>query len=497
MKKIYKYVLPVFAIASLISSCKKNLVETPYSSIFTSNFYKTPQDAEAALNSVYGALAVQYSLVGTLVSDWTNDQTYPRPVVGRETLTLFTYDPFFTAQRSAGRLYESPQELWTDCYKGIEKANWVIAKVPDISMDATRRTQIVAEAYFLRAFFHWTLTKAFGDVPIKTTPSQSLGEAVVGKSPKADVYKQIYSDLNQAIAGLTSLGFSATPKGRPSKEAAQALYAKAALYNQDWATALQFAQAVINSGKYALLPNVKDVYDVSKKDAARQENIWAFEGERTNVNAYSQICYLFGPPNSDGVEYGRSGTGSTFAYQSFFDSFNPVDKRRQLLDTTYLSTTGKIVHQANITPITTHAVLVKKYMDPNSVSSTFANNVPILRLADVYLIAAEAEARQNSASSLAYGYINTVRTRAGLANLPTGLSQTDFIDAVIQERSWELFAEGDRWYDLTRTDKFLTVIPKATSDLFPVRNVQTKHKYFPIPQEEINANPKITQNPLW
>jgi hypothetical protein len=77
------------------------------------------------------------------------------------------------------------------------------------------------------------------------------------------------------------------------------------------------------------------------------------------------------------------------------------------------------------------------------------------------------------------------------------LSKTAFIDAVIQERSWELFAEADRWYDLTRTGKFLTVIPLAVSDLFPVRTPEAKHKFFPIPQDEINANPKIVQNPAW
>jgi hypothetical protein len=77
------------------------------------------------------------------------------------------------------------------------------------------------------------------------------------------------------------------------------------------------------------------------------------------------------------------------------------------------------------------------------------------------------------------------------------LSKDVFIDRVLQERSWELFAEGDRWYDLTRTDKFLTVIPKAVNDVYPTRNVQAKNRYFPIPRDEINANPQLQQNPDW
>jgi hypothetical protein len=90
-----------------------------------------------------------------------------------------------------------------------------------------------------------------------------------------------------------------------------------------------------------------------------------------------------------------------------------------------------------------------------------------------------------------------VRDRAGLTDLTPGLGQQQFIDAVIQERSWEFFGEGDRWYDLTRTDKFLTVIPTAVNDVFPVRTPQPKHKYFPIPQDELNANPQLQQNDPW
>jgi len=142
-------------------------------------------------------------------------------------------------------------------------------------------------------------------------------------------------------------------------------------------------------------------------------------------------------------------------------------------------------------------VLIKKYLDPNSVGAATSVNIPILRIADMYLVAAEAEARLNGATTTAYNFINAVRTRAGLGGLPTGLSKDDFINAVLQERSWEFFAEGDRWYDLTRTGKFLTEIPKAVNNVFPTRTPLPKHKYFPIPQDEINANDLLEQNPDW
>jgi hypothetical protein len=142
-------------------------------------------------------------------------------------------------------------------------------------------------------------------------------------------------------------------------------------------------------------------------------------------------------------------------------------------------------------------VLLKKYQDPNSNGTVGATNIQILRMADVYLIAAEAEGRLNGGTSKAYGYINMVRQRAGLEDLTSELSQEPFVDSVLQERSWEFFGEGDRWYDLTRTDKFLTVIPQAVNNIYPVRTPTAKNKYFPIPQDEINANPKAQQNPAW
>ncbi|KAA5539681.1 RagB/SusD family nutrient uptake outer membrane protein [Adhaeribacter rhizoryzae] len=493
-----KYIL-ITGLASLllISLPGCDLEETPYSSIFTDQFYKTAQDAEAAIAAVYDQHANLYAGPATLLaSDFSADQIYPRAVVGRNTLTLFNYDPNYTTQKSFSRTNESPLYIWQAAYAGIEKANWVLEKVPGVVMAEDRKKEILGEAYFLRAYFNWMLTKNFGDIVIKTKASTSISESIVGKSAKADVYKQIYADLNQAEANLNFYS-AALVKGRPSKEVAQALYAKAALYNEDWALALQKAQAVLASGKYSLMPEIKDVFNVAKEDQARQENMWAFESESTNPGRTSQLGSLYGPKNSESPEYGKSSFGSAFVYPFFYNSFAENDKRKELMATSYTKANGQVVLQKDITPITPLGILVKKFQDPNSVGGLYAVNIPIIRLADVYLIAAEAEARVNGPTTLAYSFINAVRDRAGLDDLTSGLGRETFIDAVLQERSWELFGEGDRWYDLTRTGKFLTVIPAAVNDVFPIRTPMAKHKYFPIPLDEINANPKLEQAPEW
>src|SRR5882672_899685 len=167
MKRL-TYVTFVCLALSMLASCQ--LDEQVYSSIYTVNFYKTGADAQAALTAAYDPIADLYSgPAAVLVSDLSADQTYPRVAVSRNSLTLFTYDVNYTAQRTAGRLFESPQQVWISCYDGIEKANWVIAKVPGATMDAARKKESIGEAFFLRAFYHWMATKNFGEVIVKTT----------------------------------------------------------------------------------------------------------------------------------------------------------------------------------------------------------------------------------------------------------------------------------------------------------------------------------------
>lgn len=490
---LYKTTIFLF-IGSGMMSCK--LDESVYSSIFSESYYRTASDAEKALVSAYGAMSGLYGgPAALLVPDFSDDQTYPRAVVGRNTLTLFTVEPTYTTQRSQGRINESPEQIWSSCYQGIERANWIIAKVPDAEMDETRKKQILGEAHFLRAFYHWMLAKNFGEIPVRIAPSTTEEEAYMPKSPLNEVYRQIYSDLDIAYgSGLPS--FPTVEPGRPSREAVNALYAKAALYNEDWAVALEKAEAVLNAQTYSLLDNVVDLFRHDNEEAARREMIWAYEVDAISPGNGHQMVGLLGPSGSGGVEYGRTTYGSMFAYMDFFRSFDEGDERRMLLDTTYLNRAGQWVPQRDITPITKEGVLIKKYQDPVSTTNS-TRNIPIFRLADIYLIAAEAEAHLNGPSTKAYGYVNSIRDRAGLENLGVGLNETDFIDAVIQERAWEFFAEGDRWYDLTRTGKFLEVIPHAVNDVYPERNVQPKNRYFPIPQDEINANPELTQNPDW
>jgi hypothetical protein len=494
MKRLVYIIIIVF----VFIGCKKALEETPYSNIYTQNFYSNTAEAEAAISAVYGNLYGMYNSGAPLfAAEWSADQMFPRNVVGRNTLTSFLYEPSYSAQNGFGRTNESPQEIWKRTYITIESANWVIDKVPATPMESVRRDNIIGEAYFLRAFCHWILTKNFGSIVVKTTPTNSIDAAFVGRQPIDKVYEQILADCIKAEQLLPDYTASLV-KGRVTKQAAFLLHAKAALYNEKWDVAFASAKAVITSNKYALVPSVADLFTAAKKDLARQEVMFAVElNNATNPIRQSQIHYFCAP---NGVSnYNKGGAGAMYVYSAFYNSYNNADKRKALMDTNYINGSNITVTRINIDTrlATKDLVLMGKYKDPGSVGAYGNNNIYLLRLADAFLIAAEAQARSGTPGIEAYSYVDSVRLRAGLPILTRGLSQTAFIDSVLQERSWEFVGEGDRWYDLTRTNKFLTAIPIAVNADYPARIVTTKNKYFPIPQVEINANPALTQNDAW
>ena len=466
-----------FVLVSL-NACQ--LDETPYSFLSAQQFYTSASDAEAALTAAYTPVTDLYSRVGTQLPDYSADQAFPRAVVGRDQLTVFSYDATM----------DLIGQYWQHCYNGINRANQVIENVPKITMDETRKKQILAEAYFLRGLYYFHLVKTFGEVPLKQESTKDILSTEVAKSKVEEIYAFIARDFEQAAKDLP-----AAPKdrGRATSGAAQGLLAKTHLYAGNWTKAAENAQLVIQSNRYSLMPSIVDLYNPLREDAARAEQIFAAEFSALSGLNGSDLVGFYAPANSPPV-FSRTAFGSAFAYMSFYRSFNPVDRRRQMLDTAYVNSAGRLIGQSDAT--IKDRVIVKKFLDPNSNGANGENNFPILRLADVYLIVAEAEARQTGPTAVAYAAINTVRRRAGIPDLAPGLSKDAFIEAVLQERSWELFVEADRWYDLTRTGKFKQVA-NVLNSYYLTRPVQDKHRYFPIPNIEVLTNSKIEQNPPW
>ncbi|HTF18620.1 MAG TPA: RagB/SusD family nutrient uptake outer membrane protein [Chryseolinea sp.] len=342
---------------------------------------------------------------------------------------------------------DAVSDVWTSAYEGINIANNIIAKVPEMAdMTAAEQNAALAELYFVRAFNHFSLVNWFGAIPIKITPTIGATGLDVARDPVAKVYDQIIADLTFAEQNLGN----GSTKVRASKNAATALLARVYLYKGDYANAKAKATDVIDHGGYDLL----DYADVFEDESA--ESI--FEIDFTEINRNRIAEYNF-PKTLNGRREVAPTASVLAAYE-----------------------TGDARFDASIAFAGTLAYPIK-YDD----LSLGADNVIILRLAEMYLIRAEAEAKLQGNILAIQQDINVVRTRAKLSD--TSASTYDELTRVVErERRVEFAFEGHRWFDLVRTGRAVDVLLSVNS---------ANQTLWPIPLTEMvtNKNPEMEQNP--
>jgi hypothetical protein len=341
--------------------------------------------------------------------------------------------------------------IWASLYDGINAANNIIVKVPGMSdMTDEEKNIALGELYFIRALNHFNLLNYFGAIPVKIQPTVGVSSLDAGRDPVEAVYEQIITDLTFSEEYLLS---STSNKIRASKFAAKALLARVYLYSGEFALAYEKANDVIVNGGYTLLENYGDVF------AADGSAETIFEIDFTEVDRNRIAEYNF-PKSLNGRREVAPDEDLINAYEA--------DDERMAVSIAY----DGVYAYAN------------KYND----ISTGADNVIVLRLAEMYLIRAEAEAHKASGNITdIQNDINEIRTRANLP--PTSASTiSDLIIAIENERRMEFAFEGQRWFDLVRTGRAVDV-------LSTVNNVD--QTLFPIPLSELQTNnsPGMYQNP--
>lgn len=369
-----------------------------------------------------------------------------------------TYIAFYTNSLSASNF--SPV-LWSDPYKFINNANAVIEGLSHSTgvTDATKN-ELLGEAKFIRAFCHFYLVNLFGDVPVITTTDYRIN-AVASRIPKSQVYQQIISDLRDAQNLLaTDFSFSKGERDQPNKWAATALLARTYLYIGDWANAEAEATAIIdNSGTYSLCVDLNDVFLANSSEA-----IWQLKPEALTFTNEASLFILTSAPSFASLS------------QQLLNSFESGDNRK----TNWVD---------SVTDGNTTYYYPYKYK-VNS-GTTLTEYSMVLRLAEQYLIRAEARANQNNISG-AQADLNIIRNRAGLANT-TANDIPLLISAILHERQVELFTEwGHRWLDLKRTgtvDAVMSVVTPQKGGTW-----STDSQLYPIPLSEINNDVNLTQN---
>ena len=445
--------LGIFAVAALTAAaCDDPLDPTPQQDIPFEEALDTPDEVRVAVNAMYDALQ-------------TCDGGYCRNVVIFP--DLYTQDLSFTgtfssdrevANRSITASNTALPGIWGAAYTGINRANNVLAALPGLEedFDEDEYAQLRGEAHFVRALNYFNLSNFFGGVPIVLEPISEVPDDVgQARNSLAEVHALVEADLAQARAGLPELGPDA--EGSASYEAATALLARVHLYQREWQQAYDLADEIIESGSFALEPQYVNV----------------FEKEQT-AESILEIPFTVTDPGSLAFWFFPSGLGGRRGFApsaNFRNSFEAADERFDVA--AQFTSAG--------------SAFGFKYTD---IAST-ADDIPVLRLAEMYLIRAEAAARLGDLEQ-AIEDVNVIRNRAGLDDLDATVdTQVEVLEAVLNERRHELFYEGHRFFDLKR---FADIVPAAQARLTAL-GITGHRLLFPIPQREIDANPLLVQNP--
>lgn len=444
-------------VSASLTSCEQFIdVDAPKTQIVNAKVFENEAGVRAALVGIYSELMTSTTfasggdigvtvIAGLSADELDNHSTRPaRIAIADNTLT-----PLNTVS-----------SIWTEAYLTIYEANAILEGVNNsVSLSQSLRDQAIGEALFIRAFAHFYLVNFYGDVPLILSTDYRINR-VASRTPVTEVYNQIELDLLKAQSLLLEdYSFSGGQRIQPNKWAATALLARVYLYQQKWNEAESQAASIIESMQFSL-PELNSVFLANS-----EETIWQLMPvvPLTNTNDGS---YFF---NNNGVL-------SVTVSASVLNAFEAGDNRAVSWIATGLNGDVPFTYPYKYKIITGGQPLVEYQM--------------VFRLAEQYLIRAEARAMQNDLAASVHD-LNMIRTRAGLSTIEANnLSQTNVLDAIGQERRVELFAEwGHRWFDLKRTGKI-------DATLGPVKqNWQSNDALFPIPQKEITANPNLTQNP--
>jgi hypothetical protein len=504
---MYKQIIFIACFLFLGASCKKGfLKEEPKGNLTTESFYKSAEDLNLATTGLYAQINGAFHEAGSLSTCWgADDVTVKRAGNKIEFSDFDTYQ----ANSSNSRM----TIFWNYAYSTIKSCNSLIINYTKAtSATEEQRNQAAGQAYFLRALSYFFLTRTWGEIPLLTGISVDY---TIHKSPPADVYALIVSDLKNAETMLPNAWDGIRRQSGvdicPTVGSAKALLANVYLTMAGWplkqtdkyALAAAKAKEVIDNKTtwgYDLLPNFSDIWN--RKGKFNHEAVfacyynvsipgWAWENMNNNC------------PNAFKAD-DEGGWGDGFGEINFYKNFPPGPRKDATYQSVYFINNNP-ANAVDYTQLLNKHPYFFKYQDDDVVDAAThtslnwigSHTVFVIRYAEVLLTYAEAQAMSATPDASAYNAINKVRTRAGLNNLIGGLSQQAFRDSVIAERGWEFAGvePASRWFDLLRTE----TVGKANSNRHaseePLKNIpnDVSHTFYwaPIPIADKQLNPNL------
>lgn len=464
MKKYFIYIIMFCAVITV--SCTDQLYQDPVTSKDLSSFPQSEIEVEEYVNAVYASLQSNglYGLYLPALSEISSDNTFDE-VPANDDGMYGQLDEFSTTASNA-----IITGTWKDSYQAIQKANVVLNRLTKVTFadENVKRTRS-GEMKFIRALLYFNLVRLYGPVPLAleetTNPNTYFGQ---GRTPVSEVYDQITIDLTAATAELPE---KASVPGRVIKTAAQGLLAKVHMTLGQDTDAKALLDAVVASGKHSLLTNPADVFSITNENNA--EIIFAVQFA-SGINGNTEGSTMFQQFSPSGTQSGAKG--HNLPTKSLYALYTSNDLRKG----TFLDVTAAGI------PFT------KKLTKPTTVITDGGSDIVVLRYADILLMLAEVENNLKN-TTLAAGYLNQIRKRAGLEET-TASTEAELTEAIAFERRLEFVGEGHRWFDLLRTGTAISVMNKWFKDNGKAVTIDDHNLLMPIPQSQRDTDITLGQN---
>ncbi|ERM81667.1 membrane protein [Rhodonellum psychrophilum GCM71 = DSM 17998] len=486
-----KYIYTALLVAmGMLVSCDQLLDIEPEFTQDAENFFNTPQDYDRALIGAYDLLQTSYLQI------WIGEIASDNSIAGGESVND-SQGLHEIESMTHGGVNAELRNVMRFNYAGIARANYIFENRDKIQFEG--KDQILAQAAFLRAYYHFTLVTYFGDIPLVVDKRLALSEVTSSqRTPKAQVYAQIEKDLRVAVE---TLPWTNPEIGRITKGAAMALLGKVLLYQNKNSESAQVLGDLItnNQAGYGLFSDFSSLFYTANDNI--NEDVFTVQYSGLEGGGYDCFVCLegnlavgfHGIRLYNGPFYG-DGNSYNLPTRNLYNAFAANDPRR---DATVLDIDAFIARQPNSDQIS-YAVgggghtgyynnkyikrLNERGLPDDDLTSPL--NYRAIRFADVLLMAAEAFQKSGD-DGRARTELNKVRARVGMPLINSSGGQ--LLEDIYRERRLELSGEGFRFFDLVRTGRAADIIAGFQPG---------KHELFPIPQVEIDlAGGNWQQNP--
>ena len=492
----------IMAAVLSLSSCDF-LKENPKTFLSPENYYQTEDQIKVAVNGLYGS-ANQYWGADNLIT-FVYSSSLTSPLLFTEFLAGNSESMRIQGQGSGLQLpiledNGHAETIWANHYASIENCNSVIAGLESLKIEINfdNLSFYLAQAYFLRAYYYYTLVRWFGEIPLKTTPTTGLADSKMQKSSVADVYKQIVDDLKYAETLIESRDWNTTD-GRVTKGAVKSLLAKVYLSmagyplldNSAYGLAYEKASEVVNNGGFSLFDNYAEMRDPANHNTKE----YIFSLQRSKNGSYPNPYHSWTLPYEQSAYVSSVPDGGFLVpTKLFYDSFSDADLRKA--EGGYFYTHYPAYDGSGEIEFTRPFIF--KWFDINALDGSYSGrNFPLIRYAEVLLVLAEAKAMMDGGSTTDASAVDAwyaVHHRAVPSDpKPESVSQ----DMVLEEKTKEFCFEGITWYDIVRTHRIFDPASKTMKNAVGFQTSNHNRAFiesdftFPYPIREVRLNPNL------